>query len=358
MRQLICLSHEPWLPSPTRTQQLLTRLKDVNILFFEPPAGGSAHKKPGRKVRPNITVYTLPPRLDNKFDAKLLRQTTLTRQNRFLNKMLQKHRFQEPALWLTSPESVFLIESIPHGGLIYDCSREWDELPLDWESELALRADVVFAASPGLVRRLSPCCNNIALIPNGVNYVLFAQSGTEHPAILAGRKGPVLGRVGAVTADLELEPLLLTAASRPDWTFLLIGPVEESVRPSLAQFPNILLPGRVPMVDIPDLLSGCHVCFDLLSRRGKGNDILPSRLYEYLATGRPVVLMLVPDQVEPFPDVVYTASDPASFLRRCERALEEDPTWVRDRRQAYARDSQWAKRAGEIQHILEATALF
>lgn len=354
MRQLVCLSHEPWLPSPTRTQQLLTRLKDVSILFFEPYTGRRAHKQLGRRVRPNITVYTLPPHSD----SVLLRQASLRRQKRFLNKVLQKHRFQEPALWLNSPESVFFTESFPRSGLIYDCSREWDELPLDWESELALRSDVIFAASPGLVQRLSPCCDNIALIPNGVNYTLFSHDDTgERPSVLSGCTGPILARVGAVTSDLELEPLLFAAAAHPDWTFLMIGPVDDEARAALTRFPNIHLAGRVPMVDVPDHLSCCHVCFDLLSQNTKGHDILPVRLYEYLATGKPVVLMLVPDQVEPFPDVVYTASDPASFLRRCERALEEDPTWVRDRRKVYAQDAQWARRAGEIQHILEAAAL-
>lgn len=360
MKQLVCLSHTPWLPSPNRTQQLVTRLRDVNVLFFEPPAppGSRAHRAPGRRVRPNIMVYTLPPRLDERLETKLLRRRTLARLGRFLTKVLQKHRFQEPALWLTSPEQYLLTDRLAHRGLIYDCAAEWDELPLEWESELALRADVVFAASPGLVRRLAPCCDNIAFIPNGVNWPLFARADLTPPALLSGRRGPVLGRVGAVTAALELEPLLSAAAARPGWTFLLLGEVEEGPRQTLSRFPNILLPGRVPMVDVPDWLSGCDLCFDLLCRDTRGSDILPARLYEYLALGRPVVLMIVPDQVEPFPDVVYTAADPASFLRRCERALGEDPTWVRGRRLAYAADAQWSHRAEEIQRILDTAALF
>ena len=360
MKQLVCLSHTPWLSAPTRTQQLVTRLRDVNVLFFEPPApaGGRGHKAPGRKVRPNVVAYTLPPRLDERLDAKLLRRRTVERTARFLAQVLQKHRFQEPALWLTSPEQYFLAERLPHRGLIYDCGAEWDELPLEWESELALHADVVFAASPGLARRLAPCCDNIALIPNGVNYLLFARPDLQPPAFLAGRQGPILGRVGAVTAELELEPLLAAAAARPDWTFLLVGPAEKGPARLLAQYPNILLTGQVPMVDVPDYLSACRVCFDLLSRRTRGSDILPGRLYEYLAVGRPVVLMIVPDQVEPFPDVVYTATDAPSFLRRCQHALAEDPTWVAGRRRAYAEDAQWSGRAEEIQHILETAALF
>ena len=37
MQQIGCLSAEPWRTVPTRTQQLMIRLKDAQVLFFEPP---------------------------------------------------------------------------------------------------------------------------------------------------------------------------------------------------------------------------------------------------------------------------------------------------------------------------------
>ena len=36
MKQIVCLSNEPWSPSPGRTQQLVARLKDVQVLYFSP----------------------------------------------------------------------------------------------------------------------------------------------------------------------------------------------------------------------------------------------------------------------------------------------------------------------------------
>ena len=59
MKPYIVLSPEPWRSTPTRTQQLTTRLRDGEVLFFEPFHGnGPRHKAPGRRVRPNVTVYT------------------------------------------------------------------------------------------------------------------------------------------------------------------------------------------------------------------------------------------------------------------------------------------------------------
>ena len=36
MKQVVCLSTEPWSPTPGRTQHLITRLKDAQVLYFSP----------------------------------------------------------------------------------------------------------------------------------------------------------------------------------------------------------------------------------------------------------------------------------------------------------------------------------
>lgn len=360
MNQLVCLSDTPWLAAPSRTQQLLTRLRRVNILFFEPASEkrAASFRQTGRRMPANVVVYTLPSPPEGQGNFPILRRRSQARLATFVLDKLARHRFREPLLWTTSPGDLFLADALPHRGLVYDCSREWDELPLEWESELALRADVIFAASRGLANRLAPCCDNIAVIPNGVNYLLFSQAGMAVPPTLRRVDGPILCRVGDVTPDLDLEPLCRAAAERPHWTFVLPGRVHPAAAALLERFPNIRLPGSVPPAEVADYLSACHVCFDLASRSSSGSDILPVRAYEYLASGRPIVAMVEPDQVEPYPDVVYTAHTSAEFLARCERALQEDPGWVSDRRRSYARQSSWSVRADEVTRILETTGLF
>ena len=65
MKQILCLSMEPWSGSPGRTQQLICRIKDAQILYFSPAAGrlDRSFRQKGRRVRPNIAVFTLPPLL-------------------------------------------------------------------------------------------------------------------------------------------------------------------------------------------------------------------------------------------------------------------------------------------------------
>lgn len=360
MKQLVCLSHIPWQAEPTRTQQLLTRLRDVNILFFEltQASAGRRSRRSGRRVRSNLLVYALPPQGAWADDFAVLRRRSQARLAAFMLGVLDRHRFREPLVWTTTPEALFLVDVMHYQGLVYDCSREWDELPLEWESELAARADVCFAASQGLADRLSPCCDNIAVIPNGVNYLFFTQSRLEIPPELQRLAGPILCRVGTIPADLDLAPLCHAALQRPGWNFLLLGRADPAAAQALGRFPNIHLLGSVAADQIPDYLAASHVCFDLTASHNLGTDILPPHAFEYLASGKPIVIMLDQDQVEPFPDVIYAAHTPAEFLSRCQSALKESPGWVSGRRRAYAERASWSHRAAEVSRILADTGLF
>lgn len=359
MKQILCLSHTPWQASPNRTQQLLSRMPDVQVLFFEPAPRGTARPEQGRRMRSHITVYTLPAALPADAPRRLAHRRSINKSAAFIRGMMDKHHFRNPVLWCTAPDQAALLGVIPCRGVVYDCHKEWPETYLDQESDLTSRADVVFAASPGLVERLSPCSDNIALLPNGVNPLMFDRGEFSPPdrlAALAGR--PVLGRVGDLTGQTDLRPLLAAATAQRDWTFLLIGRFTRQVSDMLSRYPNIILNGPVNAVELPDYLSVCTVLFDLIQEDQRGCDILSSRIYEYLATGKPIVMMAEPDYVEPFPDAIYTAYDHTGFLRRCRKAMEEDAGTLSSQRRAYADQSAWSVRGAEVLRILESTGLF
>ena len=351
MIQIVCLSHQPWGKFPSRTQHLMSRLKEVEILWFQPAFGPADRRQPsGRKVRPHITVYTLPPLRATQSRVPFLVQASWDRAGRFINEVIRRHRFHDVVLWCTGPRQARLLDRIEYDRLVYDCSADWSELPIEWESALTVQADVVFAASPDLADYLSPCSPNVTLLPNGVNYAMFDQA---FPAPNTAS----FCWVGALYPDLDLDPLLYAARQRPDWSFTLIGPVKGGGPhglDKLQRLPNVHLLGRRAPLDIPELLGKHSVCLNLLRDSDAGNGILPIHLYEYLATGKPIVSMLWPEQVEKLADVVYGAHDEREFLRMCQQALTEAPGWVTDRRKAYAKQAAWSERVAVVQRILDA----
>ena len=359
MKQILCLSHTSWQAQPTRTQQLMTRLADAQILFIEPaPSRGDPKPEQGRRMRSHIPVYTLPAPLPAGPVRTFSQRRSLNKNVAFLEEILRKNHFRNPVLWCTAPDQMALVGRIPCRGVVYDCDQEWPEKYLDLESELTDRADVVFAVSPGLVKRLSPCSDNIALLPNGVNPLLFERGEFSPPDRLAALDGHVvLGRVGDVTSQTDLKPLLAAATAQKGWVFLLMGRINRQVKERLSRYRNIVPLGPVNAVELPDFLSVCSVLFELEEEDRRGCDILPPHIYEYMASGKPIVMMAQPDYVEPFPDVIYTAYDHTGFLRRCKKALEEDASVVHNRR-ACAGQCAWAVRADEVTRILESTGLF
>ena len=360
MKQILCLSHTPWQARPNRTQQLLARLPDVQVLFFEPPVPRGEKAEQGRRMRSHITVYTLPAPLPTGSSRGFLQRRNISKCAAFIREAMDEHRFRHAVLWCTAPDQIALAEQIPCRGLVYDCYREWGEDYLDMESELTGRAEVVFAASPGLVTRLSPCSDNIALLPNGVNPLMFDRGEFSPPdkfAALADRI--TLGRVGDLTAHVDLKPLIAAATAHRNWAFLNFGRFTPQVRNMLSRYPNIILAGPVNAVELPDYLSVCNILFDLTRDDRRGCDILPAHIYEYLATGKPIVMMAEPEDVdtEPFPELIYTAYDHTGFLRRCDKALKEDPS-LPEQRRSMAAQCAWAVRAAEVTRILESTGLF
>ena len=361
MRQVVCLSPRPWSASPTRTAPLMTRLHDAQVLYFQPPRDrwDNRWREPGKRLRPGLILCTLPPAPEGDHLPGFLQRRGQERTVRFVRGVLERRRFSEPVLWCDSPAGAELLDAFPCRGLVYDCAQEWDVFPETWEEELAARADVVFAASPALVRRLSLYSPNVKLLPYGCATPMFTRSGLTRPAALARVRGPILGYQGTLWPDLDLTPLLYAAQARPEWTFVLVGKDAGSrLLPQLLELPNVLYLGFFEPVDLPDAVGSFDVCLSLLRRRDPAPDVLPPRVFEYLSTGKPVVAMLRPGQVELFPDAVYAAKSPQEFIRLCDDALREDNPRLRDRRREYGKAAAWTERVDTVEQILSSIGLF
>lgn len=361
MKQILCLSQEPWSNRlPGRTQQIISRLRDAQILYFSPARSHRDHsyRKRGRQVRPNVIVYTLPP-VSSSVSERFPRLFRMAwdRIGRYIQEESERRRFTEPLLWTTHPRHVHLVDRLEYGALVYDCDRVWDGFPDHWEGSLARAADVVFAASPLLRDRLSPCSSNIALLPNGFNQPLF-DADSHRPDSMPGATAPILGWAGAIREGLDLSPVLYAAQARPDWGFLLLGGLDRRnpFLRRLNKLPNVYLPGPCPASEVPEWLFRCQVLIDLPRTDRPFDEVVSPRLYEYLATGKPVVTMLWPDQVELFPDVVYGAHDLEEFVTLCAHALEEAPGFAERRRQRAA-EAAWPRRVDEVERILTTAGL-
>ena len=201
-------------------------------------------------------------------------------------------------------------------------------------------------------------------LPNGVEYERFAADPSPSvatsaagdrdlaPILDAGR--PIAGYYGALAEWFDYELVDETARLRPDWSFLLIGPMlDQSLkgRPMLKR-ENVRWIGPRDYA----LLPGYLALFDVATIPFRINPITtatsPLKLYEYFAGGKPVVTTPMPECAA-FPEVSIArdAQELADALDAA-RAKGRDPLF-RDRLRSLGRENSWAAR---LRKVLEALA--
>ena len=353
MKQILCFANEPWGSSPGRTQQLLSRIPDAEILYLNPAgrSGPVPEKRMPGGLR--IRVETLPVALPEE-EGSLRFSWTLRRLCRFVEQV--SSRFRSPLLWTTCPTQVHLLDRFDYSGLVYDCDRHWDLLPQLWEDSLAAAADLVITASPELKEQLQPCNSNVVLLRNGVDYAMYYHA-REHPNPMPPLNGPVFAWAGTVSPALDLSPLLYTARSRPRWNFILFGHVGQNrALSALRQLRNVHFSGPLPPEETAAWLCHCDVLLDFL-REDAFAAVMSSQMYGYFSTGRPIVAMQWPDQIEEYPDVVYAAHSREEFLTLCHHALDEVPGFASGRRFIYGEQADWIHRADAVARMLSSGLL-
>ncbi|MGI6578284.1 MAG: glycosyltransferase [Eubacteriales bacterium] len=378
MQQIVCLSTSNWYGIPTRKQQVMGRIKDAEILYFEPPVTLiapfkdkeasprlSAYKNDGTKPISNITVYAMPPVMPFYNKYRSINKINQRRLASFVKSKMKEHGFENPILWVYHPSSVDAVDHIPHSSLIYDCVDRHAGYPglIDpavvnkMESQLAAKSNVVFATAKGLHDTLSQYNENTYLIPNGANYELFSR--VDDPALpipddLFNIRKPVLGFSGALQECINYDYVAYAAKLHPEWSFVFIGSPLPGVDLSVLKgLPNIHLLGRKNYKDMVNYLAYFDVCLNIFKSGDLAKDVSPLKFYEYLATGKPIVSTPQPEQVLEYSDVVYIASTPEEFVEKCAVAIKEKSNWHTSRRRELGKASSWDSRVDEMRQILQ-----
>ena len=127
--------------------------------------------------------------------------------------------------------------------------------------------------------------------------------------------------------------------------FRLVGSDTAGAAEKLSRHANVTFVGERPYTELPFHLYGFDVClmpFKVIPLTLATN---PVKVYEYLAAGRSVVSVDLPE-LRQFGDLVFTAADHNEFVAKVKRALAEPPDRrTIARRQEFASRQTWRHRA-------------
>jgi glycosyltransferase involved in cell wall biosynthesis len=189
-------------------------------------------------------------------------------------------------------------------------------------------------------------------LPNGVDYRLFAEGDASIPEDLAAIPSPRAIYVGAMDDWFDFVTMNEVAEWMPDVSFVFIGP-DGLARQRLRERPNVHLLGPRPHPSLPGYLHNADVGlipFDAAGSPALVNAIHPLKLYEYLASGLPVVAARW-DELESLGSPALLCGSADEFVASIRSAIAQSPHPSPGRE--FARRADWAARLTKLLAELE-----
>jgi len=247
---------------------------------------------------------------------------------------------------------------------VYDCMDELANFRfapprlLELETELFERADLVFTGGYSLYEAKRSRHPSVHPFPSSVDIAHFAQARANPPA----NDHPTFGFYGVLDERFDIDLLAAIADARPDWRFVMVGPIVKISPDELPKRDNIRYPGPATYDQLPGVLASWDVALMPFAINDATKFISPTKTPEYLAGGKPVVSTPVRDVIRHYGRLqgVKIAATPDEFIAGCEEALKlaaENGDWLAEVDQALSSMS-WnttqRRMAGLIEEVVEA----
>lgn len=380
MNDLIFVSLENWDDIWRRNQFLCAalsrRFPDIRILFVGLPRNvshairhGDLKSVAGKKTStvpgyPNITVtHALKLFPDS---LALGRRINEAMARRHVRRTAAALGMKKPLLWLNPHSAVHMAGRMGERAIVYDITDDWTEAPSFPAAErarivasdraLCLRADLVIVCSQELYETRRGRSRRILLLPNGVDCEHYASIGDVTAPAPWPR--PVLGYTGTLHPDrFDVDLLAGLAREFSRGSIVLVGPdhLTAADKSKLASFSNVHMTGPVPYAEIPTAMARFDVCIVPHVETRFTNSLNPLKLWEYLASGKPVVSTNVAG-FRDYPGLCRIASGPHAFAQACREALGENGAG-RAARRTEAANHSWQRRVDTLLDSLAAEGL-
>jgi UDP-galactopyranose mutase len=285
-----------------------------------------------------------------------------------LDRVLAEHQIEDYVAWYYTPMALSFTQHLKPQATVYDCMDELSAFkgasPMlrQREQQLFKLADLVFTGGQSLYEAKRSQHKSVYAFPSSIDHAHFSQARTylTEPMDQAGILHPRLGFFGVIDERFDKELLAQVAEKRPQWQFVMIGPVVKINPSELPQRDNIHYLGSKSYKELPAYLAGWDVALLLFARNEATRFISPTKTPEYLAAGKPVVSTSIRDVVRPYGEkqLVKVADQPDEFIAAVETLLVQAPAerqeWlnrVDSYLSVFSWDDTWSRMAGLIEDV-------
>lgn len=357
---LICLSHLRWDFVYQRPQHLMSRFaKGRRVFFVEEPifTDEQTHLK---TVPREDKLMIVVPHISHS-DRETKNVTEIERE--LLNQMFGEQRIKDFVLWFYTPMAMNFASDLEAKAIVYDCMDELSNFKfappelLENESKLFRKADLVFTGGQSLYEAKKDKHRSVHAFPSSIDAAHFrqARSVADEPEDQKQISRPRLGFCGVIDERLDINLLAEIASLRPEWQFVMIGPVVKISDEELPHNPNVHYLGGKNYQELPAYLAGWDVALMPFAINDSTRFISPTKTPEYLAAGKPVVSTAIRDVVRPYGEMnlVYIASTAEEFVVACEAALKENQTEKLARGDEFLARNSWDKTWSQMADLID-----
>lgn len=225
----------------------------------------------------------------------------------------------------------------------------------EMDKVVARESDVLICVSKAIQSAYIETHSAAQYVPHGANIEVFnrAVAGKlPRPDDLADIKAPIIGYFGSITESNDKEILEHMARQRPDWNIVLIGQVISDYS-MFDQYPNVHFLGKKSLEELPAYGQYFDVCIMNWIMNEWISFCNPVKAKEYLAMGKPVVSVPIPEVVDTMSDVVSIAATPEEFLNAVEFELNNNSEEKAAKRLAKVDGDTWDYRSKQIFELIE-----
>ena len=266
--------------------------------------------------------------------------------------------------WFYRPEQEHFVGLAGEHFVVYECYDQhhiandvlsipgYSEILHRKERKLLSKTDLVITTSEELLHDKRKHHSNVVLFHNAADAKFFMKVQDSKTIIsekISQLRHPILGYLGSINDDLDLDLLKYIAKSKPDWTLIIAGEALDQfeVDFQLLTFRNVKLAGWI-RDEIPNYFKAVDVCMIPFRTDSRFNQYRnPNKLHEYIAMGKPVVSTNI-SNIRPHGDIIYIAKEKKEFLACIEKALMEDGPDKIFERLGRASENTWEKRADRV----------
>ena len=325
---LIVFSHLRWDFVYQRPQHLLKRsAQDRRVFFVEEPVFDNGSMCLDVSEREN-NLKVVVPHLPEGLCSEVAKTAVL---HDMVLRMLVDHDIHQYVAWYYTPMALDFTRHLRPLAVVYDCMDELSafrgapQCLTMRERELFKMADLVFTGGQSLYEAKRNQHHAVHAFPSSIDrdHFMEARKAVVDPEDQKDIPHPRLGFFGVVDERFDVALLDEVSKQRPDWHFVIIGPVVKIDPAILPQRENIHYLGGKSYQELPSYIAGWDVALLLFAQNESTRYISPTKTPEYLAAGKPVVSTPIRDVMFPYGQLglVQIAKDAPAFIAAAEELL-------------------------------------